>query len=173
MQLKISQEEYDILESKIILEFAEKQSQKILYQMVMEWNWDCSDSFLNWLVDNPSTDKSIVLMIYWKSTPRYLKQFKNREDVLDRESHSINDYDFIEKIERNYLNGFYDTNNFGFDPSEELWTEEYLEIETVKEIPAEMFDKVNGISIESPTDFTEGCPPKLDKLLENLYEKYH
>ena len=145
--MRISQEDYDELESKIIIEFATKQPQKLLYQMVMEWNWDCSDSFLNWLVDNPLTDKSTVLMIYWKSAPRYLKQFKNREDVLERESHSINDYDFIEKIERNYLNGFYQVSNFKFDPKEELWTEEYLEIKTVKEIPRTMFNKLNGISI--------------------------
>ena len=173
MQLKISQEEYDNLESKIIVKFASKQSQKVLHQMVMEWNWDCSDSFLNWLIDNPLTDKSTVLLIYWKSAPRYLKQFENREEVLEKESHSIDDYDFIEKLEKNYINEFYELNNFEFDPNEELWTEEYLNIKIVKEIPEIMFNKVNGKLIENPTNFTEGCPPELDRLLEELYEKYH
>lgn len=173
MKLKISQEEYDNLESKTILEFALKQSQEVLHQMVMEWNWDDSDSFLNWLVDSPLTDKSTVLMIYWKSAPRYFKQYQNREEVLLKESHSIDNYDLIEKLERNYQNGFYKKSNFEFDPKAELWTEEYLNIKTVKEIPEIMFNKTNGIRIENPTNFTEGCPPELDKLLEELYHKYH
>ncbi len=169
--MKLSQEEYDALESEIILEFAAKQTQKVLYQMVMEWNWDGSDSFLNWLVNNALTDKATVLMIYWKSAPRYLKQYKDRKEVMDIEPHSVNDFDFIKRLETNYQNDFYKSSDFEFEPG--FWTEEYAEIKIVREIPRAMFKKVNGKVIESPTDFTEGCPPELDALLEELYEKYH
>ncbi|GAA0732604.1 hypothetical protein GCM10009430_45900 [Aquimarina litoralis] len=169
--MKISQEEYDALESEIILEFAAKQSQEVLYQMIMEWNWDSSDSFLNWLVDNPLTDKSTILMIYWKSAPRYFKQFQNRNEVLKKQAYSINDFDFVEKVEKNYLNDFYNSSIFEFEPS--FWADEYAEIKLVKPIPEIMFKKIHGKIVEHPSNFTEGCPPELDTLLEELYEKNH
>lgn len=153
------------------MDFACKQSQEVLYQMAMEWNWDCSDGFLNWLVDNSLTDKSTILMIYWKSAPRYFKQFKDRNEVLYKQSYSINDFDFIEKIEKNYINDFYGSSVFEFEPS--FWTREYAEIKLANPIPEIMFNKINGKVVENPTDFTEGCPPELNALLEELYEKYH
>ena len=83
---------------EVLLKLVSNLSPKIWHQMVMEWNWDSYTSFLNWLIENPKTDKATILMIYWKSTPRY------NEDI-----------DFIEKIEKQYLNGFYKQSNFLFN----------------------------------------------------------
>ncbi|MHC5354590.1 DUF4274 domain-containing protein [Myroides sp. LJL115] len=46
-----------------MIDFAKTQSTKVWHQMVMHWNWDNYTSFLNWLVDNPTTDKATILMI--------------------------------------------------------------------------------------------------------------
>ena len=100
-----------------------------------------------------------------------LSQRAARAHSLHEQPYSINDFDFIEKIERNFINDFYSSSVFEFEPG--FWTEEYAEIKSVHPIPEIMFNKVNGKVVENPTDFTEGCPPELDVLLQELYEKYH
>lgn len=72
---------------------------------------DSYPAFINWLIKNTETDKATILMIYWKSEPRF------------KESTS-----FAEKIEPLYLSGFYKQANFSFDPKDDIgedWTSSF------------------------------------------------
>jgi hypothetical protein len=173
MKNTISEEKLEELENEIIINYVKTKSPKIWHQMVMEWNWDNSSTFLNWLINNALTDKATALMIYWKSGPRYSKQFKNKEEL--EKSYYLNTFEFIEKLEHNYLTGFYKNQNFEYNPKNDNnfdWTNEYIGLDIVKEIPQSLFLKLEGEKINEPVDFTEGMPPKLYDKLEDLYDKY-
>ncbi|AZA98276.1 DUF4274 domain-containing protein [Chryseobacterium joostei] len=171
MKQKISNDEFQQLFDEMVIQFAEKQTPKIWHQMAMEWNE--TSVFLHWLADNPNTDKATALMLYWMSGPRYFKQFKNREEAGSNTSK----FDLIENIESKYLNGFYNKQNFSFDPntadfSGTVWVEEYLDKTIVREIPVIMFEKLEGEMVEEPEGFIEGMPPELYDLHDELCEKY-
>ena len=132
-------------------------SPKVWHQMVMEWNWDAYPSFLDWLIANPKTDKATILMIYWKSEPRH-----------------NNASDFVEKIEQQYLNGFYKQSNFLFNPKDDVgedWTAISSDAYTRK-IPDIMLQKVEGEKIPEPDHFIEGIPPEIDNLIQELFDVY-
>ena len=171
MKPKISNEEFQQLFDKVVIEFAEKQTSEIWHQMAMEWNE--TSAFLHWLADNPKTDKATALMLYWMSGPRYFKQFKTREEAGSNTSK----FDLIENIESNYLNGFYKDQRFSFDPniadySGTVWADEYLDKTIVREIPAIMFEKLEGETVAEPEGFIEGMPPELYDLHDELCGKY-
>ncbi|MBN9336516.1 MAG: DUF4274 domain-containing protein [Chryseobacterium sp.] len=174
MKEKITHEKFQQLFDEIVIRFAEKQTTKIWHQMAMEWNE--TSVFLNWLADNPKTDKATALMMYWKSAPRYHKQFNDREDVLKKQSRAVAGFDFVEKIEKNYLNGFYETQNFEFNPKNDEqgydWTSEYQDKPKVREIPEMMFEQLIGEQVKEPENFIEGMPPELYDLQDELYERY-
>ncbi|WP_378181146.1 DUF4274 domain-containing protein [Aquimarina sp. SS2-1] len=166
MSPKLRNEEYDALENKLIIEFATKQSQETLHQMVMD-SWDCTSCLKDWRVDNPFTDKATMLMIYWKCNPGNIKTFK------DKNAMSTNPYNrkllnFVEKIESNYVNGFYKSGSFQLDP--EFWVKQHSEIEQSTRIPEIMFEKVEGKKVAEPLYSREECPPELDILLDELFD---
>lgn len=174
MKEKISNEKVQALIDEIIIKYAEKQTPKIWHQMAMEWNE--TSAFLNWLVDNPKTDKATALMIYWMSGPRFFKQFKDRETTKDVIGYTTS-FDFTENLENKYLSDFYKNIKFSFDPntadySGVIWADGYLDKPIVREIPTKMFEKLQGETIEEPQGFIEGMPPELYDILDELYEKY-
>ncbi|WP_405397778.1 DUF4274 domain-containing protein [Maribacter sp. Asnod2-G09] len=176
MKEKITDDRFEDILNSIIISYAKKSSPLIWHQMAMEWNWDSSSVFLNWLVENPLTDKGTALMIYWKSAPRYWKKFKDKKDLITKEKYSLNNFEFIEKIEANYLNGFYKQSTFEYNPKNDEqgydWTNDYLDEEIVRDIPKIMFEKVEGKKVVEPKDYIEGFPPELDLLRQEIFEKY-
>ena len=92
MKEKISDEKFEEIVNDIVLDYVKTANPEIWHQMAMEWNWDCSSAFLNWLVDNPKTDKATALMIYWKSAPKYWKKFKDKNDLISKEKYSLADF---------------------------------------------------------------------------------
>ena len=172
------EEDFEDIEDRLILEYAATASPKLLHQMAMEWNWDSPSPFLNWLADNPQTDKATALMLYWMSGPRYFKQYENAEAAQAGMGYKSAGFDFSENLESKYLAGFYRNNQFSFDPTVEdhagtTWTNEYADLKTVRNIPAIMFEKVEGQAVESPTAFVEGMPPDLYEQWETLYNAYY
>jgi hypothetical protein len=73
------------LASQKIIAFAESQNPKIWHQMAMGWNWDNHTAFLNWLIDNPKTDRATILMIYWKDWPN--ERSKTKKAIEERYHH--------------------------------------------------------------------------------------
>lgn len=174
MKEKISNKKFQELIDETIIKYAEKQTPKILHQMAMEWNE--TSAFLNWLIDNPKTEKATALMIYWMSGPRFFKQFRDRETAKEVIG-STTGFDFTENLENKYLSGFYKNNKFSFDPntadySGVIWAEQYLDKNIVSAIPAAMFEKMQGEAVEEPQGFIEGMPPELNDIQDELYEKY-
>lgn len=176
MKEKISDEKFEELVDKQVLEYIKDKNPNLWHQMAMEWNWDSSSVFLNWLVDNPKTDKATALMIYWKSAPRYWKKFLDRNDVISKKEYGLADFEFVEKVENNILNDFYQECNFEFDPKNDEqnydWTNDYADEITVRNIPEILFEKIKGQKVEEPENFTEGMPPELYEMQDELYEKY-
>ncbi|MEL0650609.1 MULTISPECIES: DUF4274 domain-containing protein [Flavobacteriaceae] len=176
MKEKITDERFEEILNDLIIEYAKTTTPTIWHQMAMEWNWDSSSVFLNWLTDNPLTDKGTALMIYWKSAPRYWKKFKDKKDLISKEKYSLNDFEFTEKIEGNYLKNFYKQNIFEYNPKSDEqgydWTNDYLDEKIVRDIPKIMFEKVEGKKVDEPKDFIEGFPPELDLLKQGIFEKY-
>lgn len=172
------EEDFDEIEDRLILEYVETASPKLLHQMAMEWNWDSSAPFLNWLANNPQTDKATALMLYWMSGPRYHKQYENAEAAQAGIGYKSSGFDFSENLESKYLNGFFSNAQFSFDPNVKdhagtTWTNEYADLKTVRNIPAIMFEKVDGKAVEPPADFIEGMPPDLYEKWETLYNEYY
>jgi hypothetical protein len=65
-----------------ILDFAKNSTKEVQHQMAMEWNWDNYMEFIEWLINNPESDKATILMIYWKSGPN--ENYKNRNIIEER-----------------------------------------------------------------------------------------
>lgn len=173
---KISEEDFEELCDKELLAYVSNATPVVWHQMAMEWNYDNSNAFFNWLINNKETDKATALMIYWMSDPNFAKQYINRDDVLNKASWYINDFDFIELLEQKLLNGFFSNSNFAYNPQKdhtgENWTEENPNTTKVREIPAELYKPLAGQIVPEPTNFTEGYPQDLINTFDKLYEEY-
>lgn len=49
--------------------------------LVLHWNWDDGQKEINWIIDQPDTDRGTALLIYWLISPRYLHQFATVQEV--------------------------------------------------------------------------------------------
>jgi len=178
---KITEEHFFEIQADIILKFLMGSSAKERHQLVNEWNWrGYGIKDLKWIVDSLDTDKATALQMYWKCSPWHnAKTYSNRSEVP---WYDIDMFDFIETIEKNYVSGFYKNQAFGFDPkkdmfgyisdAEEDWTTipDYL-IKNggiKRDIPAMMFDKLEGEKIPHTNDWVEGIPPHIYKELSEL-----
>jgi hypothetical protein len=137
-----------------IIEFAKNQESEVWHQMVMGWNWDNNTDFLDWLIDNPKTDKATILMIYWKSVPN--ERSKNKKVIEER------------------YNNFYNNQKIAYNPKDDEGTDWISEIinydNSINTIPEIMFQKLEGKNINYPKDFIEGLPEDLFYEIENLYD---
>jgi len=162
---KETQDKIEQFENEVWEEFLSTSSPKEIHQSVSDANWDGNGYLLNWLKNNPNIDKATALMAYWKSAPHWQKKFKNREDVIAQDkSYYLENFDFIEEMEQKYLAGFWKNSHIEFNPANDYfdsgydWTSDYLDEKTFREIPAIMFEKLEGEKVESPDNFIEGLP---------------
>lgn len=176
MKKKITEIQLQELQNKIWLDFLENANQEDLYKSVITSNWDGNEILLNWLKENPKTDKATILVSYWMSAPRWKKKFLDRDDCLKKQGWGIEEFDFVEDIEKKYVNGFYTVNEIEFDPSNDVqnydWTSDYLDEKTVREIPNKMFEKLNGKKIEYPDNFDEGLPINYAQKIYDIFNEY-
>lgn len=176
MKQQISQEQYDHLSNQILLNYVRDATPVVWHQMAMDWNYDNENIFFNWLIENKETDRATALMIYWMSAPRFSKQYNNREEVLEKESWYIDDFDFIERLESKLMNGFFINSNFAYNPKDEHtgtdWTSEYLDLKTVRDIPTQLFEPLEGLIVSEANNFIEGFPPDVLEQFNALDNKY-
>ena len=162
----ITWKQYQEIRDKMILDFLKNAIPKDRHRLVLGWNWDGESGILKWIANDPDTDKATALMLYWKSCPRPVKQYANRDEASS--NNSADDFDFIENIEKLFLSGFYKNQQIAFDPTNDRgtnWTTEYLDMSIKREIPNEMFKKLSGENVESGHDegWEEGIPPHIWK----------
>ncbi|MBM7846332.1 DUF4274 domain-containing protein [Herpetosiphon giganteus] len=99
------------------------------HQMMLQWNWDGNLEPIWWIIQQPNCDFGTALLIFWRANAGYYYQYPNREALIaDRGNPAI--YDLLKQIELNYLNGFYQNQAFGYDPTNEDgddFTQDYVE----------------------------------------------
>lgn len=74
------------------------------HQFVLYWNWDDGVKPLQWIVEQPDTDKGTALYIYWLSNPGDVHVHSEIATL-------------ISTIENNVKTNFYKNENILFDPS--------------------------------------------------------
>ena len=124
-----------------------------LFCTVDSLNWDSGEEFANRLLDYSHIDQATVLLLYWKSTPAYSKQYLNREEVLADVSWYVDDFDFIDRLEQKFLAGFWKNQKlaFGFfgEYGGENWSKHCRKTSDMKrEIPAIMMQSLEGVVAE-------------------------
>lgn len=151
----MTEEEIIKISDNKIINYAKKANPIEWHKMAMDWNYDSSKTFLQWLVKNQQTEKATILMIYWMSSPKHGFEYQN-------------------EIEKNYISGYYTNQSLGFNPKDDDgldWTQEYPDLDNIK-IPLAMFDKIEGKKISSSEEYIEGIPEDIFNEIEDLYEDF-
>ena len=113
-----------------------------LHQFVQHWNYDDGIEPFKWIIKQKYLDKGTALCLYWMLQPDYFCKFKNEEEIKD--DFNVETYQLIKEIEEKYTSGFYEEENFAFDPKEEFLDEN----SNTQCIPAEMLLKSPGTIFE-------------------------
>lgn len=112
------------------------------HQFVQNYNYDDGNEPLNWLIKQKVCDRGTALCLYWYLQPDFYcneGKLKANSEILGN-----NDFELIKEIEKRFLDGFYETSKFSFDP-----TKEFLNSETDTScIPKVMQEKTDGVPFE-------------------------
>ena len=171
-------EEFEALCDATVLEYAASATPRIWHQMVMDWNWDSGLYFFQWLLNNPATDRATALMLYWMGGPRWFKQVANRTEAHATKDPyiSLKFFDFSEELEAKYAAGYFTNSHFAYDPAHDHdgydWTKEYADKVAVRAIPAIMFEKLSGETVEKPIGFVEGMPEPLATRIDAMIDAF-
>lgn len=171
----IDEDEFEELSTKLIIDFLKKNTPKERQLLTISWNFDNSKKLIQWIVEQPDTDKGTILYLYWYMTPSFLKEnCADRKECEENYSWALEDYDIISTIEKNYLSDFYNEHIYAFNPANDLysdgydWTKEYDESKAKVKIPDVMFKALEGETLEHP-DWDEGIPTDLSEIMDKLY----
>jgi hypothetical protein len=89
-----------------------------LHQFVQNWNYDDGIEPFEWIIKQQYLDKGTALCLYWMLQPDYFCDFKSEDEI--QEDLNYESYKIIKEIEEKYIGGFYQDENFSFDPNEEF-----------------------------------------------------
>ena len=64
-------------EDEVWANYLEAASSVEIHRSLISSNWDCNRYLLKFLLENPKVDRATILIAYWMSGPRWLKQYKN------------------------------------------------------------------------------------------------
>lgn len=172
--LEIDDDEFDEIETELIIDYLKKNSPKERQLLAIDWNFDNSKEVIKWIAEQPDTDKGTALFLYWYMNPQYFKKYKDREEWEENDSWALEDFDIVETLEKNYISGFYKNQKYAFNPKNDVysgydWTKEVDENEMKAEIPKEMYIALDGEVLESP-NWGEGIPDEIIPILDKLYE---
>ncbi|MFH6989345.1 DUF4274 domain-containing protein [Flavobacterium collinsii] len=112
------------------------------HQFVQNWNYDDGIEPFEWIVKQKTLDKGTALCLYWLLQPDYFCRFKSEDEA--REDLYFGQYKLLKEIEGRYSTGFYQDENFSFDPNKEFLDEN----SNVACIPSEMLLKTVGVVFE-------------------------
>lgn len=178
---RLDEEMYDELSAALVIDYLKKHDAATRQKLALCWNFDNAKEVIQWIVDQPDTDKGTCLLLYWLMAPAFSKQFADRSECEATHKWYLEDYDIIQTIEQNYLSGFYQNQLYAFNPCNDTYHEGYdwtkeLHTEDFKvPIPQEMLTALNGIELENPY-WEEGIPndlqPAMDRLGELIEEEY-
>lgn len=172
--LEIAEDEFDEIETELIIDYLKKNSPKERQLLVIDWNFDNSKEVIKWIAEQPDTDKGTALFLYWYMNPQYFKKYKDRKECEKDDGWILEDFDIVETLEKNYISGFYKNQKYAFNPKNDVysgydWTKEVDESDMKAEIPKEMYIALDGEVLESP-NWGEGIPDEIIPILDKLYE---
>ena len=172
--VKIDEDEFDELESQLIIDYLKKNTPKERQLLAIGWNFDNSKEVIKWIAEQPDTDKGTALFLYWYMNPQFFKKYENRKECEEGGDWVLEDYNIVETLEKNYISGFYKNQKYAFNPKNDVysgydWTKEVDETEMKAEIPKEMYMALEGEVLESP-GWGEGIPDEIVPILDKLYE---
>lgn len=169
----IDEDEYEELESGLIIDYLKKNSPEARQKLLMCWNFDNSLKVIKWIAEQPDTDKGTALFLYWYMEPSFQKKFANREECEKESSWYLETYDMLATLEKNYTSGFYKNQIYAFNPQKDIynsntnWTIGLKKANMKREIPQEMFVALEGEVVDNPY-WGEGIPDEIAPILDRL-----
>jgi hypothetical protein len=115
-----------------------------VHHYAWHYNWDDGDAAMRQLIDHPAIDKGTVLLIYWRASPGWFRQFATRDEVDDW---AQSDYDLIKEIEQRFATNAFVYQSIRYDPTDDRGsnrTDGYTDIEIKQEIPVLMYQVTPG-----------------------------
>lgn len=170
---RIDYDTYDELFADLVINYLKKHGPEMRQKLVLCWNFDNPKRVIQWIVDQPDTDKGTSLLLYWWMEPDFSKDFANRQECENTYAWYLEDYDIIEAIERNYKSGFYKDQCYAFDPCRDFyqggrdWPAHMDQTKFKTPIPPEMFVALKGAVIAEPS-WEDGIPDELLPAIERL-----
>mgnify|MGYP003596016818 FL=1 len=172
----IKQQQMDTLIEDIWLDFLHGASAESLYQSVVSSNWDGNDLLRQWILNHEDIDQAVILAAYWMSGPAFAKQFKDEKDVLEQQSWYLENFNFIEQLEAQFLAGFWKNNTLVYDPAHDHngydWVSEYSDLKQIRKIHATMSQSLQAKVIKRDDAFEEGLPEPWLSQIWKLFKKY-
>lgn len=172
-ELEIDEDEFDELSADLIIDYLKKNTPEERHLLAMSWNFDNPKKVIQWITEQPDTDRGTILYLYWHMAPVFYKENYADRKECEEDSWSLEDYDIIDTIEKNWLSGFYKNQIYAFDPSDDLysdgcdWTVEYDESRVKTKIPKVLFEPLGGEMPENP-EWEEGIPDELSEIMDML-----
>lgn len=171
--VRIDEDAYDELSAELIIDYLKKHDPEARQMLALTWNFDNPKNVIQWIVEQPDTDKGTCLQLYWQMAPGFSKKFANREECESTDKWYLEDYNIIQTLEQNYTSGFYQEQRYAFNPQHDPYQEGYdwtedLDTSTFKvPIPQEMFLALDGIVLDVPS-WEEGIPEDLQPAMDRL-----
>ena len=156
-EIEIDEDEFDELSAGLIIDYLEKNTSEERQLLAMSWNFDNPKKVIQWIVSRPDTDRGTILCLYWHMAPAFYKEnYADRKECEEENPWSLEDYDIIDAIEKNWLSGLYENQIYAFDPSDDFYsdgydrTAEYDESRAKAKIPDVFFEPLGGEILENP-----------------------
>lgn len=137
-EVKIDDDEFEKLSTELIIDFLKKNTPKERQLLAISWNFDNSKKVIQWIVDQPDTDRGTILYLYWYMAPDF-----------------YNDQIYAFNPTNDLYSGGYN------------WTKGYDDSKAKSKIPEVMFKALDGEILESP-DWDEGIPEALSVIMDKL-----
>lgn len=74
--------------------------------LALTWNFDNPKNVIQWIVEQPDTDKGTCLLLYWQMAPGFSKKFANREECESTDKWYLEDYNIIQTLNKTTLQAF-------------------------------------------------------------------
>lgn len=157
-------------------EYLHQASSEDLYQSVISCNWDSNNQLLDWIIQDQTVDRAVLLAVYWMSDPTFAKQYLNRDEVLAKDSWYVNTFDFIENLEEKYIRGFWYKNEIAFNPAHHQdgidWTMTYDKSKVLRPIPEKMCIALAGKKMYRNADFQEGLTELWNSKIWKIFDEH-
>ncbi len=126
------------------------------HRLALYANWDFTDEAVwRWIISQPDCDRATALAIFWKASPEYYLEFRDRAAVPTEDRQG---YDLLTSIRDRWVAGGYKRSELAFDLAHDVAPVEFAALErrfgehVAKWIPPSMRISIDGRRIENVGD---------------------